>query len=302
MTSKNRAANPAKWARILASLIVLGIPLVLTMQHRAIGTNIMSNEKTIELRVGETGESFVRRNPTIATIDRQPAGLNFYELQWSTHAMGKVIVKQRSLSLPIANVISVTGTENMDFQAEGISEIRINSALTNSETIAHDNARLMTFAFLQKIRENGWKFTIPRSMARIRGKDMNNYLLQTGKHTTLDPDYVPSLGEWMQYPDLTSWVFYADQVFLTVQVTREHTLTDPLKPGVYLLSTNLESEEQHFRGYVDGLDRPRWRQLLMDEVTQLAQSRATMESEFRSKGIAIDDTYVDPPLPELPPK
>jgi hypothetical protein len=159
----------------------------------------MSNETAIELHVGEKGESFTGRNPTMATVDRQPAGLNFYELQWSTQAMGTVIVKQGFLRLAIENVISVTGTEDMDFQDEGISEIKINSAITKSETISHDEARLKTFSYLQKINQIGWKTTIPPSMARIRGKDMSNYLLQTEKYTTLDPVYVPSLSEWMRY-------------------------------------------------------------------------------------------------------
>jgi hypothetical protein len=259
----------------------------------------MSNEMPIELRLGEKGESFARRYPSIGTIDRQPAGLNFYELNWSTRAMGTVIVQQGDLKLNVENVISATGIEDMDLQNEGILEIKINSAITPSEMISHDEARVKTLAYLQKIHRSGWRILLPRSMARIRGKDMNNYLLETGKHTTLDPLYVPSLAEWMKYEDLTSWEFYADRTFLTVQITREHTLTDPTKPGAYLLSTNLQSESEHFRGYVDGLKRTQWKQLFMSEITESARDRATMETELRAKGIAIDETYVDPPLPDF---
>jgi hypothetical protein len=299
MSSKQIKRGRRKWARIIAALCISGMALLLIVRHSFSRENIMSNETPIELRVGEKGESFTRRNPTIGTVDRQPAGVNFYELNWSTQTMGTVIVKQGPLSLNIENVISVTGTEDMDLQDEGILEIKINSAITNSEMISHDEARVKTLAYLQKIYQSGWKILLPRSMARIRGKDMNNYLLETGNHTTLDPLYVPSLAEWMEYDDLTSWEFYADRVFLTVQITREHTLTDPAKPGAYLLSTNLQSESEHFRRYVDGLDRARWKQLLMGEITQLAKKRATMESNFRAKGIAIDEAYVDPPLPDL---
>lgn len=252
----------------------------------------------IELHVGEKGESFARRNPTIAKVDRQPAGLNFYELRWPTNAMGAIHLNQGPLSFPIENVISVTGTEDMDFQEEGLSQININSAITNSEMVLHDEARQKTFAYLQKIHQRGWKATIPRSMARIRGKDMNNFLVSTHKNTSLDPLYFPSLDEWMQYGTLTTWEFYADHVFLSVQMTREHTLTDPLKPGVYLLSTTLQSEEQHFRGYVGGLERSHWRLLLKPTVDKLAQIRARKEAEFRLRGVMIDESYIDPPLPK----
>lgn len=259
----------------------------------------MTNDIAIELIVGEKGDAFARRNPTIAKIDRQPAGLNFYELHWSTQAMGKVIVKKGPIGFGIDNVLSVTSTEDMDYPSEGILDIKVNSTLTNTDTINHDDARLLTFAYLKKINQLGWKSTVPRSMARIRGKDMNNYLLKTGKHTTLDPSYVPSLTEWMQYASLTTWAFYADRVFLTVQITREHTLTDPLQPGAYLLSTSLQNESEHFRRYVDGMERERWRELLPGRVETLKRIREKKEDAFRLEGVAIDENYIDPPIPDL---
>lgn len=258
----------------------------------------MSNKSPIELRIGETGESFVRRNPTLPSVDRQPAGLNFYELNWSTKAMGQVILESGAGSVKIPNVINITGTEDGSLPDEGISEFHVNSTITNATMIGHDEARVRTFAYLNEISKNGWKVVIPRSMPRIRGKDMSDYQLNTGHITTLDLNYVPSLEEWMRYEDLTTWAFYANHVFLQVQITREHTLIDPSKPGAYLLSTNLESERQHFRSYVNGRDRARWSELLTSEVTKMAQQRAKMESEFRSKGVTIDETYIDPPLPD----
>jgi hypothetical protein len=211
--------------------------------------------------------------------------------------MGAVTIKKGSLGFGIENVLSVTSTEDMDFPNEGILEIRINSAITKDDTINHDDARLKTFAYLQKINKLGWKSTVPPSMARLRGKEMSNYLL-TGKQTTLDPGYVPSLSEWMQYDTLTTWAFYADHIYLTVQITREHTLTDPLKPGAYMLSTSLQNESEHFRGYVDGLERAQWRELLPGRVEKLKELRSQKESVFRLKGAAIDESYIDPPLPE----
>ncbi|MDB5935613.1 MAG: hypothetical protein JWQ01_2957 [Massilia sp.] len=283
---------------MLTALIATGLTLLALVGYSHLGANVMPNGTAIELHIGEKGESFVHRIPALA-VDRQPAGLNFYTFRWSVHSMGAVIIKHGTLQLPIENVISVTSTEDMDYIDEGISEIAINSAITHSEKILHDEARVKTFAFLQGIVRKGWKVTIPRSMARIRGKDMNNYMLEDGKATTLDPSYIPTLSEWMRYEDLTTWEFYFDRAFLTVQISREHTLTDPTKPGVYLLSTRLQNEPQHFRGYVDGFDRPRWRELLLPKITELAESRVKREAAFRIRGIPIDDKYVDPPVPNL---
>jgi hypothetical protein len=258
----------------------------------------MPNSTPIELQVGENGASFARRIAALASIDRQPAGLNFYTIRWPVQSMGAVIIKQGTLRLPIENVISVTGIEDMDYPDEGLADVKINSAISNSEKISHDEARIKTIAFLQKIAQIGWKSTIPRDVARIRGKDMNDYLL-SAKRTTLDPNYVPTLNEWMRYRDLTEWEFYFGRVFLTVQISRQHTLTDPQKLGVYLLSTKLRNESQHFRGYVDGPDRARWKDLLMPQIKEMAENRAEEEAGFRKNGIAIDERYIDPPLPIL---
>lgn len=282
---------------ITLAIVAVGVMLLLTVRYTFSRSNVMRSETAIELIVGEKGDAFVRRNPTIVNIDRQPAGLNFYEMSWSTKAMGKVIVNKGPLGLWIDNVLSVTSTEDMDYPTEGILEIKINSTITNSDTIDHDEARLKTFAYLQKISQLGWKSTVPPGMARIRGKDMNNYLLKTGRQTTLDSSYVPTLSEWMQYGSLTTWAFYADHVFLTVQVTREHTLTDPLKPGAYLLSTSFQNESEHFRRFVDGLERDRWRELLPGRVETLQRIRKKKEDAFRLEGVAIDENYIDPPFP-----
>lgn len=299
MISNGQMKNRLTKYLACAAAIFGALTLLMLVGYKHIGKTVMLNQPPIEIHIGESGKSFANRNASIAAVDRQPAGLNFYELRWPFQAMGSIVFKQGTKRLPIDNVLSVIGTEDMDFQDEGLLDIKINSTISKTEKISHDEARLKTFAYLQKINQLGWKPTIPRSMARIRGKAMNNYLLKTKKYTTLDPKYVPTLSEWMQYKDLTTWEFYDDHVFLTVQITREHTLTDPLKPGAYLLSTSAQNEAEHFRGYVDALERPRWKQLLRAEVEKLDRSRKRKEAEFRAKGVAIDETYVDPPLPEL---
>jgi hypothetical protein len=299
MTSKAHPKLRGRWARGILFVFVFSIASLFVKIISSSGADNMLTKAPVELRIGEPGESFIQRNPKIAEVDRQAAGLNFYELNWSTRHMGSVVVKQESLRFPIDHVISVTSTEDMEYKSEGISEIKIHSALTSSPLISHDEARLKLFALLTRIHEAGWKTTIPRTMARVRGKDMNTYLLQTRDYTTLDPAYVPSLEEWMQYRDLTSWAFYAGHVYLTVQITREHTLIDPSKPGAYLVSTCLQNEPEHFRRYVDGLQRPHWKRLMMAEIAQAAKSRAEVESMLRAQGVQIDENYVDPPLPDL---
>jgi hypothetical protein len=263
------------------------------------GANAMSKEPTVEIQLGETGASFSKRNSTFLKIDRQPAGLNFYQIKFRSGSKGRVIVKFDDRKFSIENVLNVTGTEDLDFREEGLLQFEINSGLTGSDLIAHDEARLRFFSILQNIERSGWKTTIPLSMARLRGREMTRFLLTSKRRTTLDPSYVPTLEEWMQMRSLTSWKFYTKHMYLTVSFTREHTLTDPSKPGAYLLSFELRNESEQFRRHVDGLDRNRWREVLPVTLRESATSRAKMEQELRSKGIAIDENYTDPPVPDL---
>ena len=253
----------------------------------------------IALSIGEHGDTFIRRNREMLNVDRQPAGLNFYELRWPSDAMGMVLIEQRTGKLPIEHVLSVTGTEDMEFPAEGLNSFSINSTLATTDTISHDDARMKTYSYLNRIVQSGWRVIIPRNVARVRGKHMTEFMLQSRKSTSLDPSYLPTMDEWMKFANLTEWAFYADHMFLTVQMTRERTLTDPSKPGAYLLTTELSNENGHFRGYVDGLDRPQWKKLLKHQVDRMSETRVLQEAEIRKKGIPIDERYVDPPLPDL---
>lgn len=282
----------------LISALVLAWTILTSTTAYASGANLMSSQSEIELNIGEKGDAFAHRTSRVK-VDRQPAGLNFYELRWSSRGKGEVSIRTGAKSIRIENVLSVTGVEDADLATEGMYEIRINSTLTDSDTIAHDEARLKIFALLESIRRAGGQTVIPRSMARIRGKDMTNFLLRTRKQTTLDPSYVPSFTEWMAHDSLTGWQFYVDRVFVKVQFMRERSLTDPTKPGAYLLSITLKSELEHFRNYVKPSDRKRWKEVLPVVLADMAKRRAKLEEEFRLQGVPIDQGYIDPPEPAL---
>lgn len=259
----------------------------------------MSNTKPVEVYIGESGVSLAARLTPTATVDRQPAGLNFHEIHWPFESMGSVIFKNGGKRFPIDHVLSFLGTEDMELKEEGLLEVSIGSSISDKEKILHDEAKLLTIAYLQRIMHQGWKPTIPRDAPRLRGKDMNNYLLTIDRYTTLDPNYMPTLTEWMQYEDGTTWEFYDNKVFLTVKITRDLSLVDPLKPGAYFMSTSAQNESEHFRGYLNGSRRARWKELLPSIIDAMNKTRKKKEASLREKGISIDETYVDPPLPKI---
>jgi hypothetical protein len=263
------------------------------------GVEAMSKEHTIELQVGESGALFQKRYSNLAKIDRQPAGLNFYEFSFRGANVGRAIVKGGNRTIPIEHVLSITGIEDMDFKDEGISQIEINSTITGIDLISHDEARLKFFFLLKNLIREGWQTTIPLSMARLKGKEMTQYLLVSQDHTSLDPSYVPTLDEWMRMRSLTSWKFYAGHVYLTVSFTRERTLTDVNNLGSYLVSFEFRSEAEQFRRHVESSNRKRWKEVVPGKLRELAVERAKLESKLRSKGFVVDEGYIDPPVPDL---
>jgi hypothetical protein len=275
------------------------IAIYLALSLNFFGVEAMSKEHTVELQVGQSGALFLNKNPSLVKVDRQPAGINFYEIKFRGDNVGRAVVKFGDRKVPIEHVISITGIEDLDFANEGISEIHVNSTITKADLISHDEARLKFFAMLQNIVRDGWQTVVPRSMARLKGKEMTKYLLASHDSTTLDPSYVPTLEEWMQMRDLTSWEFYAPRMYLKISFMREHTLTDPKKLGSYLISFELTNEAEQFRQHVESADRKRWKEVVPVKLRELAAERAKLESELRSKGFAIDDGYIDPPVPDL---
>jgi len=257
--------------------------------------NIMSSNAIVHL--GEQGEAFAKRYPSQVHINRQPAGLDFYRIDWNAPAKGVVTFEHGKHTFTVENALDVSGYQNIDFPKEGMPELDITAGITGPNGIAHDEARQQMFAVLQKILQAGWKVFIQRDDPRVRGKDALDYVLTTSSASSLDATYLPTFEEWMRIESMTNWFFYADHVYLKVNFTREHTLTDPAKPGAYLINFNLQNEAEHFRGYVGPDNRKRWKELLPAALAKLIPMRTEAEAKMRAKGIQIDETYQDPPVP-----
>ena len=254
----------------------------------------MSTNTTVHL--GEQGEAFAKRYHNQAHIDRQH-GASFYSIDWNPPQKGIVTFEHGKHTFVIENVLGLIGYQSADFSEEGVLQFDITTGITGPDGIAHDEARQQMFAILQRISQAGWKVFIQRDDPRLRGKDALDYVLTTSSASSLDATYLPTFEEWMRIESMTNWFFYADHVYLEVNFTREHTLTDPTKPGAYLISFNLKNEAEHFRGYVGPNNRKRWKELLPAELAKLPPMRAEAEAKMRAKGVQIDDTYQDPPVP-----
>jgi hypothetical protein len=285
--------------------ILIGLILLTVCDEKIVVSSARVTEKTVNtasrrvtIKLGEQGSSFLKRHLALVTVEHQPTGMDFYEIDWNVPPHGVVTIEHDKNSFVIEDVLGISAGQDLGGLAnEGFSEIDIKGGITSSDLIAHDEARSKTYALLQSLVGKGWQPITPMSDPRLKGKARFDYVLGTDQFIGLDPSYTPTLDEWMHIESNTYWRFYANHVYLTVRFTRERTLADPSKPGAYLLSFNVKTELEEFRGYVKPEDRRHWKELLPAVLTKFAATRAQKETELRAKGIAIDETYRDPPVP-----
>ena len=257
-----------------------------------------TSNKGIHVKINESGAEFKNRHPEIVRVTHQPVGVSFYKIDWDEKNKGVIFVDVDKHSFEIDNALGLTGSENDDLKNDGISQLNIVSGLTGPNGISHQAAREKFLMILTGLRNAGWRSVIPFSAPRLRGKDMLAYLLDLQRPTTLDASYQPSLDEWMQLPDLTTWEFYADRTFLRVNFVRDANRLDVSKPGAYVVNFTLDSDLNYFKEFISPLQREKWRDRLPAELKEADTRRKSIEAELLQKGLRIDETYRDPPIPK----
>jgi hypothetical protein len=256
--------------------------------------------KDVSIKLGEMGPSFAKRYPLDLRIQHQPAGLDFYEIDWDQKAPGSVRIENGKSSFTIENVLGVQATQELgELEFEGLKDFTLFAGISEPDRISHDEARLQTYALLRRFADAGWKATTPRSRPRLRDQARLDYALNVSSSVGLDPNWLPTFEEWMRIQSRTPWSFYANGLYMDVSFTRERTLTDPKKPGSYLLTFNIKTETEYFRGYAGPDNRLRWKELVPQELAKVAALRSQKETELRAKGVPIDESYQDPPVPSL---
>src|SRR5690625_5518573 len=111
-------------------MLILLTSLFLYACDASEGNNTMP-PTTVTVDIGQPGELFLNSNdlPSKGTVDRQPAGLNFFRVRWSTAAPGTVVVNHGQHSFDIPFALTLLGTEDTEALHEGDRKsTRLNSS------------------------------------------------------------------------------------------------------------------------------------------------------------------------------
>ncbi|WP_444997039.1 hypothetical protein [Aliikangiella sp. IMCC44359] len=250
------------------------------------------------VQVGINPSEYNQRNPLYIkkSIDKQPAGLNFYEQNWNIQQQGTVHVEHGQHSFTIPFVLGSTGTENADSPKRGIYKFSIRSGITAEEFINHDEARLRFTETLQNFVRLGWQPYIEYySDPRLSGQQSIAYAIEDEFYAP-DPLYIPTLDEWMQLGSSHGWVFHTDGVFMEMSFRRKRQFMDKNGQGVYLLNYKLLTREAHARNHFSGDEREQWQDLWIEKVKEYKMLRYQKEVELIKQGYHINTQYVEPQI------
>jgi hypothetical protein len=200
------------------------------------------------------------------SIDKQPAGLNFFEQNWNKSQLGNVHIEHGSQSISVPYVLSTAGIEDTAYPERGMYKFSVRSGINPDEFIGHDQARIQFMDLLQQLIELGWQPYIEfHADPRLLGQESFAYSIEDGAYAP-DPLYVPTLDEWMALGSGQGWVFYADNVYMEVKFRRNSQHMYKNGEGVYLLTYIILTQDAQARNQFQGNEREQWETLWVENI------------------------------------
>ena len=277
-------------------LATFGVLLILGCQPSS--PNNARMPQSIDIEVGESPQALMGRYGKAVDVDNkneQAYGVIFYAVDWPASSQGAVVIKNKKTELRLDTALRVSGSFDKAYTEEGISDYSISLGIPPRNNVTHEQARLQFHDMLKRIQQAGWTRWIYPENPRLPGVEAFRYRLVKDQGVdSLDPGYVPSLDEWMKLPDMTSWRFYLNGVYMDVQMSRDSKRMKVDEPGAYFVKIKLEGYANYWRTAFDEPDRPHWRALFPDLQRRMRAERARAEEKLKAQGYTIDSSYRNP--------
>lgn len=283
-------------------IILLMVSAGLLLACDSANNHLTNQGKTMtpfHIKAGMSVQNYNQRNHIYRkkSVDKQPAGLNFHEQNWSIKDQGTVRVDHGQYSFTIPYVLGSTGVEDTEHLDRGIIDFNIKSGITPDEFIDHDEARIKFMNLIQNLTALGWQHYIQfHSDPRLSGRQSFLYTIMEDIGYGPDPTYIPDYEEWMAARSGIAWTLHADDIFLKVSFRRDSDHMEDNKPGVYLLSFQLLTREERAREYYTGKNREQWLDIWGTDAKKEKIWRYEKEVELIEKGYHINTDYIEPKI------
>jgi hypothetical protein len=281
--------------------IFAGLAILLQLGYFFSSTSAHMIDSTAILRLGDPSLSHL--GGVGASIDRHPAGINFYQKVFPRSSHGAAEFTHGAHSFRVDNVLSVMGTEDTAVSG-GITDWSINFGPTDQQADTPETAKNRIMQFLSTLRAAGWKRYIDVDRPRLDGRQAWQYGT-TGSAAgdySLDSTYTPTIDEWeTSASNFPEWIFYADGVYVEISL-QESNMGGFVGKKTYLVSVDIKNEYAFycvgfFGGHEDQMRD--WKALLPAELKRYHAIRMKTEAELKTQGYSIDTTYQDPAIRAL---
>ncbi|MFT4908696.1 MAG: hypothetical protein ACI978_002793 [Oleispira sp.] len=252
--------------------------------------------------VGEYPTDFIQRMKNIGQtigVDRQPAGLNFYTIDFPQGTRKIAQIEHGPYSFDTPPVMGFMGTENMDFPESGINDLDFTFVRKDDgQKNTHEQAREFFMGYIKMLADLGWQRFISPSEPRLSGPQSYQYILEDDHYYVPDLNVEPNLKTWKAMENSHIWTLYADNLFMEIKYRRKQDPSDqnktPDESAYYIFSLEITTKDEFAKGYMDFANRDTWQQHWASEIKPLKTLRYKIEAELRDKGYIIDTSYQDP--------
>lgn len=232
------------------------------------------------------------------SLDQQPAGMSFRDLNFTPPNLGKVSLDVAGQSLMIDHVFNVMGSsKDYDPNLKGIQSLDINAGLNKEEFVSQEKAYQAYVNLVNQINNNGWKNYFLLSMPRIGvDKDNNvNYLFSNG--VIIEPKYILTYEEWNNFFSKKSsldYNLYLNGVYIVMSINKGGHKDNQVQ---YMLKFDITTMRSYMRNLVTNsykMTSVEFEKAYTSELIIQNNYRLESEKDMIKQGYKIDENYKDP--------
>ena len=278
--------------RAVILAIIVAIVFIL-FQYTQRENKSMSTPQNVTLHFGQQGvEDFTTY--TGGNVDVQPAGMSFFDLDWTPPNLGTVNIAHENHTLTLDNVFSVLGSQ----KSSGVNGIDMDTGLNKAEFVAPKEAYLAYKELLTQINQKGWQQYYSPYAPRISKQDNLRSIKRSNEVT--DPSYILSYEEWSDLfnsnPDQSLYYnLYLDGIIVSITVDR--TEVNEIGQEQYMLRFSFETAGYLGVNLIENgtkLEGAALRQAYEDTIKLALNDRSKQELELQEQGYIIDENYETP--------
>ena len=272
--------------------IIVAIVFIL-FQYTQQENKYMPTPQNVTLHFGQQGvEDFTTY--TGGNVDVQPAGMSFFDLDWTPPNLGTVNIAHENHTLTLDNVFSVLGSQ----KSNGVNGIDMDTGLNKSEFVEPRQAYLAYKELLTQINQKGWQNYYYPFAPRISKQDNLRSIKRSNEVT--DPSYILSYEEWFDLfnsnPDQSLYYnLYLDGIIVSITVDR--TEVNEIGQEQYMLRFSFETAGYLGVNLIENgtkLEGAALRQAYEDTIKLALNGRSKQELELQEQGYIIDENYETP--------